>query len=248
MGNQNKTVSIILIVRNESGLIRSALARLLALGAMEVIVSDGASADNTAEIVSQEFKQARLVRCERANRAHQMNRGAEIAMGQILLFAHADITFPANTIPLIQKHASLTSQAGGFYKKYVSSSLVLKYYQEILNRFYFKRLKHMVGTNGIYVEKHLFQRLGGYRELPFMEDVIFADDLRAATTLTAIEEPVLVSARRYEAAGVWKQIRINARIWFGFKFLGQDIAYLANRYPANRPQTDSRLAETVKEN
>lgn len=197
---------------NERPLIEGTLAHLSALGAQELIVVDGGSRDGTAEAAAG-FRGARLrlIRVP-AGRAAQMNAGARQARGEVLLFAHADLRFPPDAFDQIRLRVEAGCVGGGFFKRYVPESGPLRLYGWGQNRLLFEGLRWMVGTNGIFARRDLFERLGGFPEVPLLEDLKFSRSLRSRGRLGVIRTPLRVSARRYQQRGVWRQIGLNGRI------------------------------------
>lgn len=227
------TVGIIIPVLNERMFIADALQHICCLGADEIIVVDGNSTDGTYELVKRRFPDVRCLRTECANRAVQMNLGAQEALSDILVFFHVDVRLPVDSMNTIRTKMQQGYIGGGFKKKYVPSTGLLKAYQFLLNNIYLSFLKNLVGTNVIFVRRDLFTALKGFPEVDFMEDVVFAKGIKKAGRLAVISGPVVVSSRRYKTNGVLKQIVRNARIIFGFQCLRHQPQQLKKVYTAN---------------
>ncbi|PIQ81554.1 MAG: hypothetical protein COV76_08260 [Candidatus Omnitrophica bacterium CG11_big_fil_rev_8_21_14_0_20_64_10] len=217
------TVSIILPVLNERDLISRALSHLTGLGADEILVVDGGSRDGT-DRVARAAPGVTLLR-EVQGRARQMNAGVRASTGEILLFAHADMSFPSGAIARIQAVIGEGAAGGCFFKRYEPSTQLLRWYGWGLNHLFLVGMRRMVGTNGIFVRRDHFLKMGGFPEVPILEDLIFADRLRLRGRLGVVRQPVSVSARRYVKGGILRQILINGRIF---------LAYGSSRHPSDQ--------------
>jgi len=227
------TVAIIIPVLNERMLIIDALQRVCCLGADEIIVIDGNSTDGTYESIRDKFPQVFCLKTPFANRAKQMNTGANEAVSDILVFVHADSRLPDDTVSYIQKTMQRGYVGGGFMKKYEPTNLVLNTYGFLLNHIYLRFYKNLVGSNAIFIRRDLFESLKGFPEVNFMEDVLFTKILKEAGRLSVIDEPVIVSSRRYQEHGVLKQIMRNARIIFDYQYLQRGPQELKKVYTVN---------------
>ena len=107
-------ISIIIPVLNEAAIIEDTLCQLRLSSEEEVIVVDGGSRDRTVSLAQ---AQGAKVICATPGRAHQMNRGAAVATGEILLFLHADTRLPPNYATLVRDVASRKTVAGAFQLK-----------------------------------------------------------------------------------------------------------------------------------
>lgn len=223
-------VSIILAVMNEKNLIRETLAHLLGLGADEVIVVDGSSADGTDKIVRQEFPAARFFQTAFPDRSLQMNLGAFEASGDIFLFVHADMKLPSGAIHSIQTYAQQGYVGGGFMKRYIPETGLFKFYAFLQNWLHLAWMKCMVGTNAMFVTRDTFRKMNGFHDQPFLEDVLFSDCLNRYGSIAVIQSPVSVSARRYLEKGFINQVIKNASIMIRHKMLRQDPSELQEIY------------------
>ena len=105
-------VSIIIPTLNEADVIDSSLSKLLNhIGDFEVIVVDGGSFDNTVDIIRR-FPQVRLT-ISRKGRGIQMNEGARLASGDVLLFLHADTYLPPAGLEMIRAVMADSQVVGG---------------------------------------------------------------------------------------------------------------------------------------
>ena len=192
------SVSIIVPVLNEAPLLRSFLAHLRerATGA-EIIVADGGSCDGTGELVRGSCDQ--LVVSERS-RAIQMNTGARAAHGDTLWFVHVDAEVPSGCLAEIERIMLDPNIAGGFFRIRLPQNLVYRltdgiaHYAGIL-------LRMRCGDHGIFCRRTVFVDVGGFPEVPLMEDVEFFRLLRRRGRVICSQKRILASPRRYETIG-----------------------------------------------
>jgi rSAM/selenodomain-associated transferase 2 len=197
-----KRFSIILPVLNEADVINPLLDHLEALegcGHCEFIVVDGSSDGDTIKAVTRQG-----VRCVKSpqGRASQMNAGAAIAAGEILIFLHADTRLPRQAIGLISKVMTRQTLIGGAFDLRIGSERpILKIIARIASiRSRLMRIPY--GDQAIFIRRDCFNRLGGYPEIPLMEDVALMRRIkRAGERIGFIPEPVITSARRWEHEG-----------------------------------------------
>jgi rSAM/selenodomain-associated transferase 2 len=192
------SVSIIVPVLNEAPLLRSFLAHLRerATGA-EIVVADGGSSDGTAELVRDSCDQ--LVVSERS-RAIQMNTGARAAHGDTLWFVHVDAEVPWGCLAEIERIMDDPKVAGGFFRIRLPQDRVYRltdsfaHYAGLL-------LQMRCGDHGIFCRRTAFLDLGGFPEVPLMEDVEFFRRLGRHGRVVSSRKRLLASPRRYETIG-----------------------------------------------
>jgi rSAM/selenodomain-associated transferase 2 len=217
-------ISIIVPVYNEEAFIGRLLHNLDSEACAEVIVVDGGSTDRTVALASQ---RARLVH-SRMGRAVQMNAGAAAASGEILLFLHADVLLGRGAVDEIcQAMENAAIVGGNFDIRYEGKDWAADAFTRI-NRWR-RRWGIFYGDSGIFCRRLVFEKLGGYRLWPIMEDYDFARRLSKAGQLAFLDCPIRVSGRRWRKSGLLRTLWS----WFliqGLYSLGVPPRYLARLY------------------
>lgn len=191
------TISIIIPTLNEEQAIGGQLESLAGLGADEVIVSDGGSRDRTVEIAS---TRARVVTGP-ASRGTQLNTGAAVAGGDVLLFLHADVRLTSSALDVVREALADPAVIGGnFDIHYAGKDMRAAAFTHI-NRLR-RRFGVFYGDSAIFCRHRTFQELGGYKPWPLLEDYEFARRLRRHGRLALLDEPVFVSDRRWRNGGL----------------------------------------------
>jgi rSAM/selenodomain-associated transferase 2 len=210
-------LSIIVPVLDEAAGITPALQALATLRALghEVIVVDGGSQDGSPALAA---PLADAVLASPRGRAHQMNAGAAVAQGTVLLFLHADTVLPAAAAMAIETAVAGGARWGRFDVRISGRSALFPVIAALMNAR--SRLTGIAtGDQAIWVEAALFRQLGGYAELPLMEDIELSRRLRAVSWPACLRERVLTSGRRWAQRGVWRTIflmwRLRWRYWRG---------------------------------
>ncbi len=199
-------ISVLIPTLNEERLLERALRSARAEPVHEIIVVDGGSSDGTCEIAARYADI--LVSC-RANRGRQMNLGASLATGSILLFLHADCILPRGALSAIAQACRNPSVVGGAFELQIDSARPAMRAIGYLSRLRARAFKLPYGDHGIFVKQEVFQAMGGFRELPIMEDVDFSRRLKRAGKISFIECRILASARRWEQNGIIATALLN---------------------------------------
>lgn len=172
----------------------------------EVVVVDGGSRDGSAELAA---RLADRVLRRPPGRARQMNAGAEVARGDVLLFLHADTHLPAGWDRAVAAAIDSGAIGGRFDVEIRGGHPLLPMIAHSMNLR--SRLTGVsTGDQAIFASRRVFEALGGFPEVPLMEDVAFSAALRRAGRVACLRERVATSGRRWERDGV---VRTVALMW-----------------------------------
>lgn len=223
-------ISVIIPTLNEVGIIQETIVNLLEQpDDFEVIIADGGSLDGTMELLDN-FPSIKKVTSP-PGRGNQMNAGARAAQGDVLFFLHADSLPPPEAFQSIGQALRDPGVIGGsFYLEFDDSRIFFK----ILSRF--SRINHLLctyGDQGLFLRAETFKAMGGFRNLPVMEDAEMQRRLRAAGRFVKIPRAIITSARRYRKKGPWRQHLQTSLIVMGYH-LGVDPRFLARFYYGGR--------------
>jgi rSAM/selenodomain-associated transferase 2 len=225
-----RRLTVVLPVLNEAAIIVAALQALAPLRARgaEIIVADGYSGDGTAQL-AEPF--ADRVITVRRGRGAAMNAGAALGTGDALLFLHADTTLPDGTDRLIE--AALAGRAWGrFDLRIAGSHPLLAVVARMINSR--SRLTGIAtGDQAIFVSRKAFEAVGGFPDLPLMEDIAISRRLKRLCRPFCIATPAITSGRRWEQSGVIRTILLMWRLRLSY-YLGVEPALLAELYDAPR--------------
>ncbi|MFN7673263.1 MAG: TIGR04283 family arsenosugar biosynthesis glycosyltransferase, partial [Betaproteobacteria bacterium] len=207
-------LSIIIPAHNEAEQIAQSLVPLQSFRARgaEVIVVDGGSNDQT---VSQSEPLADRVVISPKGRATQMNAGATVARGGVLLFLHADSILPNNADLLIASAIESGQTWGRFDVNIRGTHFMLSIVAWFMNRR--SRLSGIsTGDQGLFVTRPAFDRVGGFPSQPLMEDVEICKRLRKLTPPACLSARLSTSGRRWEKNGVWRTIFLMWKLRFQY--------------------------------
>jgi rSAM/selenodomain-associated transferase 2 len=229
-------ISFILPVLNEASLIRSQLRGLQAYRAEghEIVLIDGGSSDDTIENAA---GLADRIEISAPGRSTQMNQGAELAQGDLLLFLHIDTSLPAQADQLIAAAMNPVAhkqrrQWGWFDIRLSNPSLAYRIIAAAMN-LRARCTAVCTGDQALFVTAELFHRLGGFPAIPLMEDIAMSKLLRRAAKPAPIKTAALTSNRRWQQHGLVKTVLLMW--WLRLRyFLGVSPQVLVKQYYQRR--------------
>ncbi|MBM3847879.1 MAG: glycosyltransferase [Verrucomicrobia bacterium] len=219
-------VSVIIPALNEEASIGRTVRSARSAEDIEVIVVDGGSTDSTAN----EARSAGAVVVESGKgRARQMNAGAQRATGETLVFLHADTVLTEGWRGEVDTVLSTPGVSGGAFQFKLADSFAGSRFLEWGVRVRSGAFSRPYGDQALFLRKRLFCELGGYADLPIMEDYEFCRRLRRSGRLVMARASAITSGRRWQRLGVLRTTLINSVVIIGFH-LGFSPARLAELY------------------
>jgi rSAM/selenodomain-associated transferase 2 len=222
------TLSIIMPVLDEAQLIADALRALAPLrqrGA-EVIVVDGGSRDRTVELARSHETQVIVAP---RGRAAQMNAGATVAGGDVLLFLHADTRLPANADRLVLDGLARSDRRWGRFDLAIAGRSPLLAIIALAINLRSRLAGIASGDQVMFVRRDMFMALGGFPDIALMEDIAMSRALKRIAPPLCLKDKVTTSGRRWETHGVLRTIVLMWRLRLAY-FLGAEPSSLARRY------------------
>ena len=223
-------LSIIVPVLNEQGQINSLIEHINGQdydGDFEIIIVDGDPQCGTIKAISDNSV---ICITSSKGRARQMNAGAAIARGAILIFLHADTKLPVCALQKISQVLGNPKYIGGAFDLGIDSDrLILKY---IAVRASFRSRLNQIpyGDQAIFIRKNYFDKIGGFRDIPLMEDVDLMRRIKKdGKKIHILRDKVITSARRWENEGAVYTTLRNQIIVFLY-YLGVSHHKLAKLY------------------
>ncbi len=195
-----RSISVIIPALNEADLIAATLGRLSGSAAVEVILVDGGSSDNTVEIATQMGAE---ILVGPANRAQQQNLGAHSAKGSILLFLHADTALPGDFADQIRATLAKPGISAGAFRFRLDSA---GWEMALVERMVAIRCRMFglpYGDQAIFTSRETFNRVGRFADLPVMEDFDLVRRLKKIGRIELADGSAITSARRWREEGVW---------------------------------------------
>ncbi len=221
-------VSIIIPVLNEEAVLEANLKKLQMERASghEIIVVDGGSEDDTQAVATPWVDQC--VQSSRG-RALQMNKGAAVAAGDVLLFLHADTLLPDDGLQAISRAIGNTQLAWGRFNVRLSGDKPFFRVIETMMNWRSRITGIATGDQAIFVTRGLFHRVNGFTEIPLMEDIDISRRLKKLHRPCCLKQRVITSSRRWELGGTLQTILLMWRLRLAY-WLGTDPATLARQY------------------
>ncbi len=216
-------ISVIVPVLNEVGRLPKLIENLRAIGVEQIIIVDGGSTDGSLPLLQGYEKECTIVKSA-AGRSTQMNAGAKRAEQSTLLFLHADTELPREARAEVQQAAHW----GRFDVRFDKASLsmqVIAFFMNVRSRL----TGIATGDQALFVQRELFESVGGYQNIPLMEDIALCKTLKRQYLPYCSRLKVTTSARRWQEQGVVKTVL--SMWWFRFAyFIGVPTESLKRRY------------------
>ena len=222
-------ISVIIPALNEAATIADTLSALQPMRERghQVFLVDGGSQDNTIALAE---PQVDSVLRSTTGRASQMNTGAAAASGDLLWFLHADTLLPPDTDILLQNalHDS-AKEWGRFDIRLSGDATALRIIERMMN--WRSRLSGIAtGDQGIFVRRETFERIGGFADIPLMEDIDICRRLkRTAGRPLCLSRKLTTSSRRWEREGILCTTVLMWRLRLAY-WLGVNPTDLARQY------------------
>jgi rSAM/selenodomain-associated transferase 2 len=219
-------ISIIIPTLNEEEHIGATLASIRDLDDLQIIVVDGGSRDRTRYAAAEGGAQ---VITSAPGRAAQMNAGAAVALGDILLFLHADCRLPPDFPGMVCTTVADTRVAAGAFRLAIDGPGLPLRIIERLVQWRSVLLGLPYGDQALFLRAEIFRQSGGYAKLPIMEDFELMRRLRRLGDIRILPQSVVTSARRWQRLGIMRTTLINQLIIFAY-LLGVAPERLAHWY------------------
>ena len=215
-------------VLDEAAGIAAALAALAPYrrNGAETIVVDGGSQDGTAEVAR---PLADRVIATPRGRATQMNAGAGVAQGDVLVFLHADTRLPGDADRLIRDRLTRTGRAWGRFDTAIEGRSALLPMVAFAMNLRSRLTGIATGDQAMFVTRDAFVQVGGFADIALMEDIDLSKRLKRISPPLCLHERVTTSGRRWDQDGVLRTMLLMWRLRLGY-FLGAEPALLARRY------------------
>lgn len=196
-------ISIVIPALDEEDGLARTIASCSGERVCEVIVVDGGSRDRTAEVARRAG--ARVLFAQRG-RARQMNAGAAAARGEVLLFLHADTLLPAGFDRAVVRAVSAQGVVGGRFDIDLQPSSPLIWLTARLISLRSRLSRIATGDQALFARREAYEAVGGFEDVPIMEDLAFSIALKRQGDIACLRERVISSSRRWSKDGVFRTI------------------------------------------
>ena len=200
-------IAVVMPTLNEAASITDSLQRIRNEWPHELVVVDGGSSDDTVALAREQGVQ---VLESTPGRAVQQNRGAAATSSEVLLFLHADCSLEPGSLRFLRAYLEEHPQvSGGCFRMRVTSKSPLFRAIDLAGDVRAALIGIPYGDQGIFTRRKIFETLGGFPELPLMEDVFFSIRLRQEGRIAVVPRRIFVSARRWRKRGIIGQTLLN---------------------------------------
>lgn len=207
-------LSVIVPTLNEAASLGRTLECVLRADGVEIVLADGGSRDATREIAAQA---GATVLVTAGGRAVQQNEGAAVASGRHLLFLHADTLLPDGYAELIRGTLDDPATAAGAFRFRTDGAGAAMRLVEWGANIRSAHLQWPYGDQGLFLEKRVFDELGGFALLPIMEDYELVSRLRHRGPVVTLSRTAITSARRWQELGALRTTLRNLMMVVGFR-------------------------------
>jgi rSAM/selenodomain-associated transferase 2 len=201
--NETYVFSVIVPVYNEQENINDCLSHIRSQyndNTCQIIVVDGDENASTINAINND-KIVKIV--SKKGRANQMNGGAGIADADILLFLHADTKLPKNAFEMIYNAITAGEYAAGAFDLGIDTKNIFIKFIAFAGKIRSRLTRIPYGDQGIFISKDFFYRIGGFKNIPLMEDVDLMRRIkRSGERICILKEKVSTSARRWHEDGL----------------------------------------------
>jgi len=199
-------ISIVIPILNEEEILEATLNSLSkCINGHELIIVDGGSTDDSYKIAEQ---YAQVIKSS-AGRGPQMNCGAGVARGEIILFLHADCELEAGSLDAIESAMSDLAMVGGCFQQRIDADGWKYRLIEFMIQLRAMHRRCIYGDQGLFVRRSTFEELGGFPNVPLMEDVVLSKRLRKAGKTCLVRKTIVSSARRWQKLGAARTTLTN---------------------------------------
>ena len=214
---RKKLISVIIPTYNEEVALPHALSQFETLnGCWELVIADSGSSDRSLAIARRSG--ATVIEDAPSGRGAAMNAGAAVAMGDILLFLHADTLLPADAYEQITAELACPGVAATGFRLKMDRDLWRYRMLSHIATFRFRVQRTFFGDQAIAVRRQDFEQIGGYREPLLMEDVDLSRRLRRRARLKLLSSQVTTSARRFEKGGIVRTLAFMTFLQLAYAF------------------------------
>jgi rSAM/selenodomain-associated transferase 2 len=231
------TFSIIIPVLHETETINVLLESLKKIKSdepVEIIVVDGSPTKDTLSVITD--KNVITHGCAQG-RGRQMNAGAALAHGDILVFLHADTFLPTNALSVIKKTLENKKLVGGAFTLQIQSQKRIFKIIAAYSTFRSQITRAPYGDQVIFLRKSCFDTIGRYAEILLMEDVeLMRRVKKTGGRIAILPHRVVTSARRWDQEGLFYVALRDTFIIFLF-WCGVSPEKLAKYYPLQEKST-----------
>jgi rSAM/selenodomain-associated transferase 2 len=237
MARHQYKFSIVIPVLNEPEQIRRCLRQLNTQALIEraqIIVVDGDANGSTINVV--EDKSVICIRSQKG-RGRQMNAGAGTASGEVLIFLHADTKLPDDALKKIEQVLGDKGYVGGAFDLDIDSNRLALKYIAARARLRSRLNRIPYGDQAIFIRRRYFDQIGGFAEMPLMEDIDLMRRIKKdGKKIYILKDRVSTSARRWEQQGIIRTTLKN-QLLVALYYLGVSPEKLAAYYRSNRTKS-----------